>query len=37
MDTKRGVDSLNNFLNNANYNTIAIHGDKSQVKRLVKT
>jgi len=34
MDTKRGVDNLTNFLNNANYNTIAIHGDKSQIKRL---
>jgi ATP-dependent RNA helicase DDX3X len=35
LDTKRGVDDLCNYLNNANYNTIAIHGDKSQVKRLV--
>ena len=35
MDTKKGVDTLNNFLNNANYNAIAIHGDKSQIKRLV--
>ncbi len=36
LDTKRGVDDLSNYLNNANYNTIAIHGDKSQIKRLVK-
>ena len=35
MDTKKGADTLNNFLNNANYNAIAIHGDKSQPKRLV--
>jgi ATP-dependent RNA helicase DDX3X len=34
LDTKRGVDNLSNFLNNANYNTIAIHGDKTQIKRL---
>jgi ATP-dependent RNA helicase DDX3X len=34
LDTKKGVDHLSNFLNDANYNTIAIHGDKTQIKRL---
>ena len=34
MDTKRGVDGLNNFLIKANYNSISIHGDKHQTKRL---
>jgi len=34
LDTKKGVDSLNEFLTKANYNTIPIHGDKSQIKRL---
>jgi len=33
MDTKKGVDTLNTFLNNANYNAIGIHGDKTQYKR----
>jgi len=33
LDTKRGVDSLSDFLNDSNYNTIAIHGDKDQQKR----
>lgn len=35
METKRAVDQLSNFLNRANYNTIAIHGDKQQFQRLV--
>ena len=26
MNTKKGADTLNNFLNDANYNTIPIHG-----------
>jgi ATP-dependent RNA helicase DDX3X len=34
LETKKGVDQLNYFLNKANYNTIAIHGDKTQIKRL---
>jgi ATP-dependent RNA helicase DDX3X len=34
LETKRGVDSLSNFLNRANYNTISIHGDKAQSQRL---
>lgn len=36
METKRAVDQLSNFLNKANYNTTAIHGDKQQYQRLVK-
>jgi len=35
METKKAVDQLSNFLNRANYNTIAIHGDKQQYQRLV--
>jgi len=33
LDTKRGVDNLNDFLNRRNYNAISIHGDKSQDRR----
>ena len=36
LETKRGVDSLSNFLNRANYNTLSIHGDKQQNQRLVR-
>lgn len=35
LDTKRGVDNLNDFLNRRNYNAISIHGDKSQDRRQV--
>lgn len=35
LDTKKGVDSLSYFLNKRNYNTISIHGDKSQDNRQV--
>lgn len=33
MDTKRGVENLNAFLDKSNYNVIAIHGDKKQWQR----
>jgi ATP-dependent RNA helicase DDX3X len=33
LETKRAVDQLNDFLNRANYSSIAIHGDKVQLKR----
>jgi len=33
LETKRGVDYLTNFLNERNYNTISIHGDKTQDRR----
>lgn len=36
LETKRGVDYLTDFLNDRNYNTISIHGDKSQDRRLVR-
>jgi superfamily II DNA/RNA helicase len=35
METKKGVDFLNDFLNRRNYNSIAIHGDKTQDRRQV--
>ena len=34
LETKRAVDSLSDFLNKANYNTLSIHGDKAQHQRL---
>lgn len=34
-ETKRGVDDLSYFLNQRNYNTISIHGDKTQDMRKV--
>lgn len=33
LDTKRGVENLNSFLDKSNYNCIAIHGDKKQWQR----
>jgi len=33
LDTKRGVENLNHFLEKSNYNVIAIHGDKKQFQR----
>jgi superfamily II DNA/RNA helicase len=33
LDTKRGVENLNAFLDKSNYNCIAIHGDKKQWQR----
>jgi len=35
LETKKAVDSLTYFLNQRNYNTIAIHGDKTQDRRQV--
>ena len=35
LETKKAVDTLSNFLNRANYNTLSIHGDKAQHQRLV--
>ena len=36
LETKKGVDHLTDFLNARNYNTVSIHGDKSQDRRQVK-